>query len=75
MKTHEKYLVESSMGKIREIVNDIIRHNKNKKKPLSYEYILVTAQEHGMYDKHELPDLQGEIEDAGYEIDYDNWFI
>lgn len=74
MKTHEKYLNEytQNWGKIREIVNDIIRHNKNKKKPLSYEYILVTAQEHGMYDKHELPDLQGEIEDAGYEIDYDN---
>jgi hypothetical protein len=28
--------------------------------------------EHGIY-KDDLPDIQGELEDAGYEIDYDRW--
>ena len=73
MKIRE-YLNEGK-GAIRSIVQDIIRHNKNKKKPLSYEYILTTAQEHGLYDKHMLPDLQSEIESAGFEIDYDKWFV
>jgi len=75
MKTHEKYLNEytQNWGKIRSCVNDIIKtHKKGKSVPVPYYLILDICGEHGIY-KDDLPDIQGELEDAGYEIDYDRW--
>lgn len=75
MKTYKKYISEAvpSLLKIRACVVDIIRvHKGDKKKPIPYRTVCNICQERGIY-KDDLPEVQGELEDRGFEIDYDKY--
>jgi hypothetical protein len=72
MKIYEKYLEEDApLSKIKECAKKIIKEHGNKNKPISFSHILDVGQDFHFY-KDDLPELQSQIEDMGYEIDYDN---
>ena len=72
MENFEKYIDEAaiSMVKIEACVNEILKKHRNKRKPIPYDDVLEIASQRRLY-KDDLPEIQCQIEDAGYIIDYD----
>jgi len=70
MDSFEKYLGEDKeMDDIVDCVAEIMRLNRNKRKPLPYDDILDICDEYKLY-KDALPEVQAQLEDAGYTINY-----
>jgi ribosomal protein L24 len=59
-----------SLAEIRKCVKEIIKHHPNKSKSINFEDICDIASKYHFY-KDDLPEIQSQIEDAGYDIDYD----